>query len=87
MQSCFGLTNWSDALFQNSAKTNANINFSGGSDKSDYFFSVGYLDEEGTAKFTGYKRFNTRLSVNTAATSWLNMLVLIWMHLLENTKV
>jgi TonB-linked SusC/RagA family outer membrane protein len=63
---------WSDALFQNSAKTNANINFSGGSDKSDYFFSVGYLDEEGTAKFTGYKRFNTRLNVNTAATNWLN---------------
>jgi len=64
--------NWADALFQVAQRTNANINFAGGSDKSDYFLSVGYLNEEGTAKYSYYKRYNFRLNVNAAATSWLN---------------
>jgi TonB-linked SusC/RagA family outer membrane protein len=61
---------WEDALFQTAARTNANVNVSGASDKTDYFMSMGYLNEEGTLKFSGYKRYNMRLSVNTQATDW-----------------
>lgn len=63
---------WSDALFRTASRTNANINVSGGSDKTDYYLSAGYLNEEGILKFSGYKRYNLNLNVNTAATSWLN---------------
>ncbi len=63
---------WEDALFRTAARTNANVNISGGGDKSDYFLSLGYLNEQGTMKNTGYKRYNFRLNVNTAATTWLN---------------
>jgi TonB-linked SusC/RagA family outer membrane protein len=64
---------WEDALFQTALRTNANINVSGGGDKTDYYLSAGYLNEEGILKFSGYERFNLRLNVNTAATSWLNV--------------
>lgn len=63
---------WSDALYRTASRTNANVNVSGGSDKSDYYLSAGYLNQEGTLKFSGYKRYNLNLNVNTAATNWLN---------------
>lgn len=63
---------WEDALFRTASRTNANVNVSGGGDKSDYFLSLGYLNEQGTMKNSGYKRYNFRLNVNTAATTWLN---------------
>ncbi|MEO7310382.1 MAG: SusC/RagA family TonB-linked outer membrane protein [Chitinophagaceae bacterium] len=62
---------WSDELFQNAARTNPTINISGANDKTDYFISGSYLDEQGTAKFSGYKRYTIRTSVNTQATDWL----------------
>lgn len=63
---------WSDALFQNAAKTNATVSFNGGTDKSNYYLSIGYLNEQGTAKYSYYKRYNFRLNLNTVATNWLN---------------
>lgn len=63
---------WEDALFRTASRTNANFNVSGGSDRSDYFLSGGYLNEEGIVKFSGLKRYNMRLNVNTQATKWLN---------------
>lgn len=63
---------WEDALFRTAGRQNVNVNISGAGDKSDYYLSFGYLNEEGIMKFTGYKRYNGRVNVNTAATNWLN---------------
>jgi TonB-linked SusC/RagA family outer membrane protein len=62
---------WEDALFRTAARTNANVNISGANDKSNYFLSAGYLNEQGIEKHTGYKRYNMRLNLNTDATNWL----------------
>lgn len=64
---------WSDALFQNAQRTNPTISISGADDKSDYYISGGYLNEDGIAKFSGYKRYNFRATVNTKATDWLKV--------------
>lgn len=64
---------WEDALFRTASRNNSNITVSGAGDKSDYFLSLGYLNEQGIEKHTGYKRYNVRLNINTAATSWLNI--------------
>ncbi|MET0635924.1 MAG: SusC/RagA family TonB-linked outer membrane protein [Chitinophagaceae bacterium] len=64
--------NWEDELFRTAPRTNATINISGGSDKSDYSLSFGYLDEDGTVKNSNYTRYNVRLNVNAAPISWLN---------------
>src|SRR5690606_39214380 len=52
-------------------RQNVNLNVSGANDKTDYFLSFGYLNEDGIVKFTGYERFNARLNVNAQATNWL----------------
>ncbi|MEO7315764.1 MAG: SusC/RagA family TonB-linked outer membrane protein [Ginsengibacter sp.] len=62
---------WEDALFRTASRTNAFFNVSGATDKVDYYLSAGYLNEEGTVRFSGYKRYNMRLSVNADATNWL----------------
>ncbi|MDI9364028.1 MAG: SusC/RagA family TonB-linked outer membrane protein [Flavobacterium sp.] len=62
---------WSDALFQNAQRLNPTLSISGADEKSDYYISGAFLNEEGTAKYSGYKRYNFRATVNTKATSWL----------------
>jgi TonB-linked SusC/RagA family outer membrane protein len=63
---------WENALFRQASRTNANINFSGAGDNSDYYLSAGYLNEEGIVKNSGYKRYNLRLNVNVTPTKWFN---------------
>jgi TonB-linked SusC/RagA family outer membrane protein len=58
--------NWSDVLFQQANRTDLNVNISGGAENSDYYMSVGYIDEAGIAKFSGYDRLNARLKLNTS---------------------
>lgn len=63
---------WENALFRTASRTNANFNVSGGGDRSTYYISGGYLNEEGILKFSGYKRYNLRMNVDANATNWLN---------------
>ncbi|TDO19297.1 SusC/RagA family TonB-linked outer membrane protein [Pedobacter duraquae] len=63
--------NWSDVLFQTGKRQDFNLNISGASDKTDYYVSMGYLKEEGTAKFTDYERYNIRLNLNSQVRNWL----------------
>ncbi len=41
---------WTDAVFQNSLRQEYNVNASGGSDRSSYYASLGYLNDEGIIK-------------------------------------
>jgi TonB-linked SusC/RagA family outer membrane protein len=63
---------WEDELYRVAPRTNANLSISGAGDKNDYFLSVGYLDEKGTAIASDYKRYNARIAVNTEPASWIN---------------
>ncbi|MCK5369432.1 MAG: TonB-dependent receptor, partial [Cyclobacteriaceae bacterium] len=53
-------TDWQDALFQDGIMQNYSIGVSGGSDKSSYRLSAGYVDQEGIVTNTGFQRFNLR---------------------------
>lgn len=63
---------WEDALFRDASRTNATLNISGASDNMDYYLSAGFLNEDGIVRNSGYRRYNFRLNMNVAATSWLN---------------
>jgi TonB-linked SusC/RagA family outer membrane protein len=54
-------TNWMDEIFQTGAITNANVQFSGGSDRARYSSSFGYHKKEGLLLNTDYERFSLRL--------------------------
>jgi TonB-linked SusC/RagA family outer membrane protein len=63
--------NWEDEIVRNGARSDYNINFSGGSDKVDYFMSMGYVKENGFTIQTDFERYATRLNVNVRPLSWL----------------
>jgi TonB-linked SusC/RagA family outer membrane protein len=62
---------WSKVLFQQATRTDLNLNVSGAGDNNDYLFSLGYLKENGTAKFSDYDRLSARVKANTTVNSWL----------------
>ena len=62
--------NWQDETMQTGIRQDYNFNTSGTSEKSDYYLSMGYVDDKGILKSTGYKRYNARLNFNTQSTDW-----------------
>jgi len=68
-------TNWQKVIFNNNAMVqNHNLSFSGGTDKSTYFASFGYFEQDGIAStaISGYKRFTARLNSAHKMKPWLN---------------
>ncbi len=65
--------NWSDATFQNTLRQEYNASISGATDRINYFSSFGYLDDEGTIKGSGFKRFTTRTNVDYKVRDWLTI--------------
>ena len=66
-------TNWQDAIFGNAPIMSNNLAISGGTDKSNYFTSVGYIHQEGvvTPAYSDYKRMNFRVNTSAKPKSWL----------------
>jgi TonB-linked SusC/RagA family outer membrane protein len=63
--------NWGDAMEQSAVRTQADLSFSGGNEKSQYFISGGYLNDKGIALGSGFKRYSARVNLTTKAKSWL----------------
>lgn len=57
-------TNWGNLIYQTAINTQHGLSLSGGGEKSDYYFSLGYYDEKGTTIGTGFKRYNLTLKNN-----------------------
>ncbi|PSK95185.1 SusC/RagA family TonB-linked outer membrane protein [Taibaiella chishuiensis] len=62
---------WQKELMRTGVRQDYNLNVSGGSDKTDYFFSAGYLKEQGFIKYSNYDRLQARMNVNSQVTDWL----------------
>jgi TonB-linked SusC/RagA family outer membrane protein len=62
---------WLKETLRTSDRKEYSLNYSGGTEKTDYFTSVGYLNEKGFAKKSDFDRLSARLNVNTQATKWL----------------
>ncbi len=55
-------TDWFHEIFKPAPMMNHNISASGGGDKSTYFFSFNYLDQQGTLINTSLNRYSTRIN-------------------------
>ena len=64
---------WYDAAKQQGYRQNYDLSLSGGSEKTSYFFSLGYLDERGYVIKSDYERFNTRLNIDFDVNDWLQI--------------
>ncbi|AFK04192.1 TonB-dependent receptor plug [Emticicia oligotrophica DSM 17448] len=64
-------TNWYDYVFQTGFQQNHNINISGATPKSSYYFSGGYTNQEGFLKKNTFERKNARLNISHNVTEKL----------------
>ncbi|GGW68420.1 SusC/RagA family TonB-linked outer membrane protein [Winogradskyella epiphytica] len=66
-------TKWSDAAFNTSYRQEANVQFSGGNEKTRFATSFGYLDDQGYAIKSRYTRYATRINLEHKAKDWLTI--------------
>ena len=62
---------WYKPLERSGPRTNADLSFSGNNGKSDYFVSLGYLNDKGYIEKSDFNRFNARMNVNSQVKKWL----------------
>lgn len=65
--------NWANETFQNNPRQEHNISMSGGNDKSNYYMSFGYLDDQGIVSGSGFKRYSTRFNGDYQVKKWLKI--------------
>ena len=58
-------TDWQDETFHKALLSNYNLSVSGGTEKSRYYVSGGYTDQEGIVINTGYKRASLRMNLDS----------------------
>lgn len=62
-----------DAMFKNSFRQEYTASVSGGTAKTDYYLSMGYLDDESYAVGSDYERMTMRANINTQVFKWLKV--------------
>lgn len=65
--------NFQDLLIRDGYRHEANVRFGGGDEKTRYFLSAGFLDDEGYIRNSSYKRYNARLNVSSQIKDWLKV--------------
>lgn len=55
-------TDWFDAVSRNGLQQSYNLSLSNGTERGDYFFSLGYLGNEGILQYTSFERFSARMN-------------------------
>ena len=61
---------WYDQAIHNGYREEYNLNANGATEKSDYLFSIGYLNENGYLKTSGFDRISGRAAVNVQPVKW-----------------
>lgn len=59
------LLDWQDEVYRTAIVQDYSLNVSGATDNVSYLFSGGYMNQEGLATGTGYKRFSFRANVES----------------------
>jgi len=64
-------TDWQAALFRRTNLQKDAINISGGNDKTTFYFSADYMNQDGIALGSGFQRGSVRLNLENQANNWL----------------
>ena len=66
-------SNWQAALFRKTLLQKHVLSLSGGSDKTTYYLSGEYYNQEGVAQGSGFQRGSVRLNIDNNARKWLRV--------------
>lgn len=67
----YGPSNWSDTYYRNGLVYSADADISGGSDRANFRFAVGHLQNQGVADETALKRYSAFFNINMKPVKWL----------------
>lgn len=68
-----GDTDWLDLVLRTAYSSNINMDFSGGTDKSTYYISGGYTNQQGTVIDNVFRKYNAKISLTNEVKPWLNL--------------
>ena len=66
-------TDWQDELFRRAPLQKHQLSLNGGTEKTRYYLSGEYFDQEGIALGSGFKRYNTTLNLDNDIRSWFKL--------------
>jgi TonB-linked SusC/RagA family outer membrane protein len=66
-------TDWQSAVLRNAPQTTHNLNFSGGSDKTKYYLSLGLSDLDGINLSNNMKKYSVRANIDQDINKWLSI--------------
>jgi TonB-dependent SusC/RagA subfamily outer membrane receptor len=66
-------TDWQDELFNNAAMQKHQLSLSGGNNNTTYYMSGEYLNQQGVAEGSGFKRYGFRLNLDNKPREWINI--------------
>lgn len=66
-------TDWQDLIFNVAPIQNYQLSFAGGSERNQYYFSVGYFNQEGIIEKSSYERLSIRLNNAYKINNWLKV--------------
>lgn len=67
-------TDWQDLVYRNAKVQNYDLNMSGGSDKTKYFTSFGYFNQDGIIRNSGFDRLSFRGNIDHTIHEKFNIL-------------
>ncbi|WP_434036246.1 SusC/RagA family TonB-linked outer membrane protein [Formosa sp. 4Alg 33] len=76
-ESIYGTTNansdWLDAIYRTGSIQKYGLSARGGNEKTTFYISGDYLDQEGTIIKSDFKRYSGRINLENKAKDWLNV--------------
>jgi TonB-linked SusC/RagA family outer membrane protein len=66
-------TDWQEAIFRHGQVQNHQLSFSGGKDKTSYYLSMNYFNQEGILIGSDFKRYMLRFSLDHQLKNWLKI--------------
>jgi TonB-linked SusC/RagA family outer membrane protein len=66
-------TKWTDEIYRTAFSQNHSLTMSGGTEKTTFYFSGGYTDQDGFLKNNSFQRSSGRFNIGHDATSWLKL--------------
>lgn len=79
-------TDWQDEMFHTAISHSHQLSLTGGSEKTQYSFSLGYMNQDGILVNTDFERFNGRVNLENQTKDWLRLGVNLAYTYLTQTK-
>ncbi|GAA5219606.1 SusC/RagA family TonB-linked outer membrane protein [Membranihabitans marinus] len=66
-------TNWYDEVYRTAVRQTHDLSIGGGSDRTTYYWSLGYVDNEGLRLGDKYSAIRSRMNAEYEVSDWLNV--------------